>query len=788
VIAVLRFAGALALLCLLPFPILAAAAAIALCDLAWWIFGRRRPRLDSAPDNAAATVVIPNWNGRDLLEKYLPSVIEAMRGNPRNEILVVDNGSDDGSADFVRRRFPEVRLLALEKNLGFGGGANAGFRAASNDIVVLLNSDMRVAPDFLAPLLAPFADPQVFAVSCQILFTDPKKPREETGLTQGWWEDGAFRVRHRLDNRVDRVFPCFYPGGGSSAFDRRKFFELGGFDQLLRPFYGEDTDLGYLAWKRGWKVFYQPQSLVWHEHRGTIGKKFSPAYIESILQKNFVLLVWKNIHEPARIAQHLLFAFGGAAVSLFAGPSRERYSLAGLARACLQLGGAMASRWRARSLAAIDDTEALRRPLAGFFHDRFAAAASNDRPRVLFVSPYPIEPPVHGGGVFMSQTIRELAPRVDLHVIALLDRDDQAPPHEPLRRICASVECLARSADYDHAWGSTRPHAVREFFLRDLEWLIHRQIYLREIDVLQFEYANMGQYAEGFRRLVTCVFEHDVYFQTVGRLLRQRNGILPTARAALEYVRALPWELKMLRRVDRIQVCTQENRDYLVSFAPQLAPKIDTGLRAGIQVSRYRFHVQPREPWTMLFLGSFRHLPNQHALTWFLNHVLPLVLRTHPSARLRIVGSDPPPRHVLPPLGGAIEVVGFVPDVRAELERAAVFVCPIQSGSGVRVKLLEAFASGIPCVSTYVGAEGLARRDGEFCLLADSPEGFAKRVVELFEKPHADMVARARREVEEHWDMAAITARLAESYRAARQAKGVSRLQPEIPRWASSAP
>lgn len=101
------------------------------------------------------------------------------------------------------------------------------------------------------------------------------------------------------------------------------------------------------------------------------------------------------------------------------------------------------------------------------------------------------------------------------------------------------------------------------------------------------------------------------------------------------------------------------------------------------------------------------------------------------------------------------------------LERYAVFVCPILSGSGVRVKLLEAFASGLPAISTRIGAEGLAREDGEFCLLADDPREFAEKVLLLFEEPEklVVMAARARAEVAEKWDMGKITARLEESYR-----------------------
>src|SRR6202035_3914162 len=154
--------------CLLsPLLLVIAAASIAMVDLAGAL---RKKQLtpDRRPTNASASVVIPNWNGRDLLEKYLPSVIEALAGNPANEIIVVDNGSQDGSAAFVSEHFPSVRLLALERNLGFGGGSNAGFRAAKNDIVVLLNSDMRVERDFLAPLLEGFTDESVFSVACQI--------------------------------------------------------------------------------------------------------------------------------------------------------------------------------------------------------------------------------------------------------------------------------------------------------------------------------------------------------------------------------------------------------------------------------------------------------------------------------------------------------------------------------------------------------------------------------------------------------------------------------------------
>ncbi|MGH9592510.1 MAG: glycosyltransferase, partial [Bryobacteraceae bacterium] len=491
-------------------------------------------------------------------------------------------------------------------------------------------------------------------------------------------------------------YPCFYGGGGSCAFDKRKFFELGGFDPLLAPFYLEDTDLGYLAWKRGWKMLYQPASVVYHEHRGTIGKNFSESYIHSVLQRNFVLFTWKNMHDWRKLASHFFFTWGAATLSWLAGDSPERPNYAAIAWAFLSLPRALVSRARARSLATVTDAEAFRRPLGGYYRDAFLPLAP-DPPRlsVLFVSPYPICPPIHGGGVFMDQTVKELARLCDLHLIVLLDDECGRNAHQELGRMCASTELIVRRTGRQKALGSPEPHAAREFRNRDLAWLIHRQIYLHRVDVVQLEYAAMAQYAGRFQRIPSILFEHDIYFQSIARRLPHMAGAIARITARWEYLRALRFELRLLPKLDRVQVCSRDNAEYLLSFLPQLKGRIDDGFRAGIDTSRYDFRASGREPYTLLFLGNFRHPPNAEALQWFLREVFPHIRRDEPRARLVIVGSDPPPRYSLRD-AEAVEMVGFVEDVRDPLARYALFVCPILAGSGVRVKLLEAFAAGIP--------------------------------------------------------------------------------------------
>lgn len=580
-------------------------------------------------------------------------------------------------------------------------------------------------------------------------------------------EDGQIRVRHRDDPAITGLFPCSYGGGGSCAFDRYKFLELGGFDPILEPFYMEDTDIGYMAWKRGWKVLYQPRSIVYHEHRGTIGKRFTEEYIQSVLRKNYALFCWKNIHESPRLIANLFYTWAGGVLSALFGDAPLRPNLAGLGRAFLKLPAAVRSRWRARSLAAISDTEAFRRPLGGYFRDRFDSIAGvPDRPRVLFVSPYPICPPVHGGGVFMFQTLRELARLTEVHVVALLDHSDEIPANEELGEFCASTAFLIRMEGRTKYLGSILPHAVREFQNPDLDWLIHRQMYLKKIDVLQLEYTPLGQYSGQFRRLVSILFEHDIYFQSIARGLDHLHGAFEKVAARFEYLRALRWELEMLRRCDRVQVCTADNLACLAEFAPDLAGRLDAGLRAGIDTTRYDPARRRPTADTMLFLGGFRHAPNQIAVDWFIQHVLPDVRRQRPMAKLVVVGPDPPPPHAYADYAESVEFAGFVENLNEVLATSAVFLCPIQNGSGVRVKLLEAFAAGIPVVSTRIGAEGLAGADGEFCHLADEPAEFAERVIRVLSAPDEtrEMAARARCEVERNWDMAAITRKLTASY------------------------
>ena len=249
------------------------------------------------------SVVIPNWNGRELLKRNLSPLIEAMDYyGGEYEIIVVDDGSVDGSPQFIRDTFPCIRVIRLERNRGFPVAVNRGVEGAKHDMVFLLNSDIRVERNFLSPLLSYFDEERTFAVSNKTM------KNENTVLTQAHimeFRYGFLREAFRKEQNEPSF--AFGASGGHGLFDRKKFVELGGFDEIYSPFYYEDADLSYRAWKRGYWVYYEPRSIVYHAHQATIGKAFSKRYINFVFNRNRLIFLWKNLTDSDFLLQHFLF-------------------------------------------------------------------------------------------------------------------------------------------------------------------------------------------------------------------------------------------------------------------------------------------------------------------------------------------------------------------------------------------------------------------------------------------------------------------------------------------------
>lgn len=344
-----------------------------------------------------ASLIVSTWNGRHLLETCLPRALRAIEeAGGDHELIVVDDASSDDTVEFVRREFPQVRLIALERNLRFAGANNAAARAARGDVLVFLNNDMLVEPDFLPPLLRHFEEPSVFAATAQILMRPHRVAGgvvRETGLVRARFDGGFFVLSHDRPESEEPV-PVVYAGGGSSAVRKGRFLGLGGFDELFRPFYFEDLDVSYRAQKRGWRIMYEPRSRMWHEHRQTNRpENFPGGYVDLMFGRNSLLFTWKVLTDGDLLAQHV-HGLWARAMRARAEPQLPRF----LWRAAGRLPHLLVSRHRARRAARLTDREVLSRasgpiPIEAEEAGSVAYGSTGEGKRVLVVgfAPLPFE-------------------------------------------------------------------------------------------------------------------------------------------------------------------------------------------------------------------------------------------------------------------------------------------------------------------------------------------------------------------------------------------------------------
>lgn len=244
------------------------------------------------------SVVMPNINGKSILEKNLPKLFEAVKNSKNNilEVIVVDDGSWDDSVSFLKKEYKgKVKLIKHSKNKGFSAAVNTGVRASKGDLVLLINTDVIPTKNFLESIIPHFKNPKVFAVSSH---------EDGYGSARGYFGDGYIQLGMNNESKV--AHPSFYVSGGSGVFRKKIWQELGGMDEkLLSPFYWEDIDLCYRAAKRGYLNLWEPNSKVVHVHESTISK-FPKKYVARVKERNQLLMLWKNIHSRNLMAKHIL--------------------------------------------------------------------------------------------------------------------------------------------------------------------------------------------------------------------------------------------------------------------------------------------------------------------------------------------------------------------------------------------------------------------------------------------------------------------------------------------------
>jgi len=344
---------------------------------------------------------------------------------------------------------------------------------------------------------------------------------------------------------------------------------------------------------------------------------------------------------------------------------------------------------------------------------------------VLVLTAYPPVLHRHGGGVRMFHNIRILSEKHSVHVLSFVGSDEEEDLLGSVKSICESVRAIRRIPDFRPHWLSVTPFMVREFSTPEMHRAVDDMLQGRRIDILQCEYLQMAQFRR--KRVFSLLTAHEVQSKNAREAFESELDPLEKLRLFYRWMQALRYEVGQVKRFDRVITMTTEDSVYLKSYAPQANIR---SIPIGVDVDWFR-PVEPdgKRPVSVLFMGNFFHTPNVEAASFLAREIAP----RFSEVQFSIAGS-PVPEGLQ--AGANVKLTGYIPDTR-ELYHSAdtIVVAPLFSGTGQRVKLLEAFSMACPVVTTRVGVMGFPIEDGEQVFLAETANEFENALRRLIAEP-----------------------------------------------------
>jgi GT2 family glycosyltransferase/glycosyltransferase involved in cell wall biosynthesis len=672
-------------LLLLPFYLLAIA-----IDVTGWImrnfFGWRHFPTQKSAFGPGISIVIPERANKEMLRRCLESlqIACACLEEPVETIVVVSGAVEDAYQDLMRSF--SVHWIFQARPLWFIEAIAVGVDVAQYDWVYLLNSDMIIDSDALREV-AKWRSPSVFAIASQIYFQDSTRRREETGLTGVRIASKLLEIFDAEPNDEYIVRPHLYAGGGSSLFRRGLLRDFIAQTKGYEPAYWEDVEWGILAWRRGFQVLFRAQSKVWHAHRSTILKLFSPEETDRIFRRNRLRFQLRTALPP------------GSLRTVFGSIARLDDT----------------SFWEMLNPASAMDT--LRSRFRCYFEPRLkletilqtgiyysGRCRRPGMPLILIVSPYCIYPPAHGGARRIHELIDRLAQEFD---IVLLSDEAENYSDASLKYFekCHQA-CLIggrRAPDHDGRIERILAHS-HTALARQLRALVQ----IHNPDIVQIEYIELAKLIEERDRRPWILTLHDVWLGEPGANSRYEDE----------------FERQYIKRFDTVIVCGPEDRALLQDNDVPIVPN-------GAHVTM-KYMPSPADG-PILFLGPFRYPPNFIGIVQFLECVFPAVRARVPAARLWILGGPDAQqiaaRHACFDQPG-VTVFDLIEDVSPYLRDCSISINPDKNVRGTSLKVIEFLTAGRMCVSTQDGARGFLESHPASLIIIDE-NSFADSVVQL---------------------------------------------------------
>ncbi|WP_322488685.1 glycosyltransferase family 4 protein [Chloroflexus sp.] len=378
---------------------------------------------------------------------------------------------------------------------------------------------------------------------------------------------------------------------------------------------------------------------------------------------------------------------------------------------------------------------------------------------LTLIAPYP---PDSGPKIKTYNVLQYLCERYEVTLVSLVRNEQERAHAESLRRICRDVYTVPfQRSRWKDAHFLLKSSLTGESFIlsRDASPELHQLLRLltarEHFDIIHADQLNMAPFAVDLPGGARIIDQHNAVWTIVARMAA-RSDLIRRIGLQIEARRLRRAEARLCARFDGMLAVSEPDYAFLklaaadagVALPPTAIIPIAIDARSEAPVQRHS------APNTILSMATMFWPPNVDGVLWFAREVWPLVRQAVPQARVALVGSRPPETVRQLAADPAIEVPGYVADPRPYLERTAALIVPVHAGGGMRVKILEALARGLPIVSTTIGYEGIDLTPGEHLLVGDTPQAFAEALIRLLRDPELGrrLAVQGRRVAEERYD------------------------------------
>lgn len=356
--------------------------------------------------------------------------------------------------------------------------------------------------------------------------------------------------------------------------------------------------------------------------------------------------------------------------------------------------------------------------------------------KILFLTPQIPYPPHSGGRIVTWNTIKRFAEQCDVSVVSLYHDPSELEALDVMKKVCSDVAAFPAHGKWSllpmlRSFVSTEPYKAHRFYNRQMAEFVQNLIEQKQIGVIHAQNFYTTKYVNPHWQGLKIHYKENVEGNVLLRYAKASSNPLKKVGLWMEGHRTRRFEINACKKFDHVLSISPLDRDTLNSLYPPLNV---THQRPGVDLDEYPYKKEKVNDPVAVFTGTLSYYPNVDGVLYFLHHCWQQIRNRIPNARFVIVGSNPPDSILRYHNQDGITVTGRVPDIQPYIDDAQVYLVPLRVGGGIRLKILEAMASGCSIVSTPVGCEGLDGEHNKHLMTTDMPHDFTAAVIQLFQQ------------------------------------------------------